>query len=584
MRLPKIGKGKTDRPIVSINIGNDFISLIKGIRREGKICILDFACRKDLGGEKTPDLISRQIYELLTSVLHTKQIKKLRIHSIISSRKLCIRVIRMPVMPASELSQAIRSRIFKYVSPDVDEVVFRFSVLGEIREKDVKKIEVVFAAIQKSLFDEYLQSFKLIDIEPNVITSACFSDWNLVRQTGLDKGAASVMLVDIESQNTDLTIYKDNRLVFTRNISIGSGDFTDILKSQPQLPLEKPEDIELLWGLGKQSGSLEGTKADTFMEIRKRLQNEAEILRKEIELTIQHYYQITHGNRVDKCLLLGVGSQMKGLVDFLKQRLEIPTEELDIPDDKLELPIDKREEFERDLPFYTQALGALLVGPDDINFAPETGLATKKFMRLVRSLVLPGKAAKFVMVFTALGIIVVLFPTGLNLYYKYQIGYYTKRRDVLQNQTLQLMDIKRRMDTLDFEKKLYLELIKQYPAYSRIIAEICKAIPAERLVLDELNFSGSKEKTGSQEFPPIKFTAIGRILGEDVDSSGITGFVSDLEKSGYFENLKISIQKRVSPGDYSLDRERGGGSSERESAEGKVKGLNFVIEGFIKTK
>lgn len=555
---------KADRLVISLDFGSDSIKMIKGMKSEDKICVSDFACQRYPAGEREPDLISRHIHKLLTSVVDARKIKKARIHSTISGRKLCIRIVKLPVMPEAELYQALRSKIRKYVSPDLAQVIFSFSVLGETQERDIKKLDVVFMAIQKTFFDEYLQFFKLTGVEPKVITSPCFSGWNLIRELGLNQGVDSLMLINIDNQETDLTVYREDRFVFTRNISIGGKNFTDKLRGQAQFSLEREEDVKLLWGLAEEGRALEATEEAHLLKIRELLQGEADVLCKEIELTAHHYYQITHGKRIDKCLVLGEGSQIGGLIDFLKQSLEISVEGLHIPDAKLELTMDRREEFERNLPLYTHALGAILIGPDDINLLAQIRPQAKKVTFPIKFFALPKTtapkmAAVAVIVFICLGLLIFTFLKGINLHYQGQIRSYKERRDRLQDRAMQLMQVKRKMDILDFEKKLYLRLIKEYPAYTVIIAEICKAIPSERIVLDELKFYSNQA---------IKFNIAGKVLGIEATESEVTNFVLALERSGYFENISVTIR----------------GGPWRQAPEVGVEKLSFAIDGVIKLK
>lgn len=565
-------RNRADGAVIGLDIGSDSIRMIKGMKSEDKICVLDYALRRYPAGDYRPDLVSQHIHELLTSVVGAKKIKKATIHSIISGRKLCIRVVKLPVMPQAELHQAIRSKIRKYVSPDLAQVKFSFSVLGQTQEKDIKKLDVLFMAIEKTFFDEYLQFFKATGVQPEVISSACFSGWNLIRELGLDKEVASLMLINIDGQATDLTVYREGRFVFTRNISMGARDFTDKLRGQARWSLEREEDIKLLWGLEKEGRPLEAAEEATFMKIRKPLQGEADIFCKEIELTAHHYYQISHGKRIDKCIVLGEGSGIGGLVDFLRQKLEVPVEGLHVPDAKLELPIDKREELKRNLPLYTQALGALLIGPDDINLLAQMRPKAKKVMLPGKLFALPKMAAPkmttgAVIVLISLGLIIFAFLKGFNLYYRHQIKSYKIRQDKSQDRTMQLTQIKQKMDILDFEKKIYLRLIKEHPAYPVIIAEICKAIPSERIVLDEVKFYSEQKKTPPPKAPlPIKFTITGGALGEDARDSDVTRFVLALERSGYFEDISVRIKGRAG----------------REPLEAEVAGLSFVIDGIIR--
>ena len=138
------------------------------------------------------------------------------------------------------------------------------------------------------------------------------------------------------------------------------------------------------------------------------------------------------------------------------------------------------------------------------------------------------------------------------------------------------MQIKRKADILDFEKRLYLRLLKEHPAYPLIIAEICKAMPSESIVLDELRFSSERRGTAAAETPPlIKFIIEGRVVGKDATSAQTTRFMLSLERSGYFENISVTIKGGAPFADAGRPQE-----PLREKAEG----LGFAIDGIIRIK
>jgi len=573
MKLGKETRGsKADRSVIGLDIGSDSIKMVRGFKAEGKIRVLDFACRKYLPSEATPELLSLHLHELLASILNTKQIKTSRIHALISGRKLCIRVVKLPIMPEQEIYQAIRSKIRKYVSPDLDQVKFSFSVIGETQEEGIKKLEVVFAALQKTIFDECLQLFNAAGAQPAAITSACFSEWKLVQEIGLDRGASSWMLINIENQETDLTVYREGQFIFTRTISIGENTFADIFKGQPQLSLSNERDLRQIWGLEAEAASVSPADKARLAKIKEQLQAEADVLCKEIELTVHHYYQITHGQRIDKSIVLGAGSQVAGLMNYLKQKLEIPVEGLNFSDARLELAADKKEAFEKDFPLYTQALGAMLVAPADINLLVQMKSQAKMGVNLLK---VSGLPKKIIISVASLALLIFICLKGVNLYYQFRIKSYERMRGKLSGQTEQLVRVKRKEDILDFEKKFYLKLIREYPSYPIIIAEILKAIPSPNIVLDEFKFYGDANRISAKDtLPPLKFTIMGRVSGKDLTGSETTNFVLALEQGGYFENISVTIS------DY-------GGYAELENmdrASKKGKELGFIVSGGIKLK
>ena len=520
---------KANKTIIGLDIAASSIKMVQASKEAGKIRVLGFGRREFSASEANPDFLSRKVQELLGGI---KELKRASIHAVVSGRKLIIRVVKLPVMPEGEISQAIKSMIRKYVSQDLEQLEFAFSVLGETQEKGIKKLDVAFMAIQKNLLNQYRQFFKLTGAEPQAVSSACFSEWNLIKKAGLDQDAASLMLIDIEAEQTDLAVYREGRFIFTRNISIGR---RDLAKEQAQLSPEQ-----------------------------------AEVFSKEIEMTAHHYYQITHGNRIDKCILLGEGSQIAGLVDFLKQKLEIPVVNFFLSDAQLELPQEGAEEFKRNLPLYTQALGALLISPNDINLLVQERKQFKKSLfPAVKSFAFPRTAFAAGVIFASLLLSLFVIFKGTNLYYQHRIKASKIRREQLQGLTIKLMQIKRKADILDFEKKLYLQLTKERSRYPLIIARICQAIPSEKTVLDELSFNSIRERRGPAEsLSRVQFNIQGRVLGQEALNQETTNFVLALEQSGYFDNISVSMNEEM----------QARGQVKEEIAEH----LGFAVNGIVR--
>ena len=238
-------KGKEDRKtIVGIDIGSDAVKVVRGMKLRGGISISDFAQKKFL--EKGPqEAVMTRVQEALSSLVDAQKIKKESVHASISGRDLCIRVITLPAIPMHELEQLIKAKIDKYISMDIDDVYFQFAVVGEKHTSGTKKLDVMFAAIKKSIFDDYLHLFATLNIRPRLVTSPCFSGWNLVRQLGLHQSVTSVMLININDQETDLTIYREKQFVLTRNIFIGTVTKGAVSGLQPPLLPIQPVDTLL---------------------------------------------------------------------------------------------------------------------------------------------------------------------------------------------------------------------------------------------------------------------------------------------------------------------------------------------------
>ncbi|MFH1777011.1 MAG: pilus assembly protein PilM [Candidatus Omnitrophota bacterium] len=553
---------------ISLDIDSDCVKAVAGKLKAGKIYLTGFAGKK----YSTKPELAKAIKEVLTATASEKEIKNAVVYSTISGSKLCTRVVKLPVMPYEELYQVVKSKVSKYVSVDMEQIVFSFFVLGEIEERGTKKLEVVFVAIQRPLLDEYEKLFKYAGIEPKVLTTVCFSGWNLIKKTGREKDITSLMLIDIENQGTDITVYKKDRIVFTRDISIGGSNFIDIMKEGLPGALNKDENINLVWNEAAQTSP--GTKNVAYENVKGMLEAEALVLSKEIELTLDHYYQITHGEKIDRCIIFGESSAIKELTNFLKQKLKIPAECLDFADLPIELTAEKKEEFKNNFAFYTKPLAALFTSADQLNLAKEIRKGTKKGKTLTRLFPQSKMFIGIIIMFIFISVTIFAILKGLNLYYQNQIRAYKVRQDKLESWVLQGIETKRKMDVLDGEKKLFQQLVKQYPAYLTIITEICNCVPLGKIELDKLEFVSQEGADRNKERSPlIKVTVHGKVLEDDSGSSELTRFVLQLEKSGYVENISATATELIPDKQYG-----------NVLLDNGVKVVNFMLHGNVRIK
>ena len=279
-------------------------------------------------------------------------------------------------------------------------------------------------------------------------------------------------------------------------------------------------------------------------QIKERLQSEGEMLRREIELTTNHYYQISHGGKIDKCFIFGQGAQITGLIDFLKKKVGIPVESFQLPPSFV-FPKDKEAELKENAAEYVNALGALMCSPEALNLSVSSVAQEQKKRQPLK---LPSmNKVSFLVIPLFVTLLVVTFGIlkGLNIYYQYQIKYYKNQQETLKERTLQVMQVKKQMDLVSDKKRLYEALSRRFPEFSDFIMEICKAIPDETVVVDELSISNvtpSDWSTGPSAAPVFDFIIRGRVIGRHLTSTQATAFVLALEKNRAFQNISITIE------------------------------------------
>jgi type IV pilus assembly protein PilM len=132
-----------------------------------------------------------------------------------------------------------------------------------------------------------------------------------------------VTLLNIGASTMNVNIVKGTRSLFTRDITVGGSQFTDVLQRSLGLNFQQAEAVK--------RGVHEAVEGIEEKSIEPLMNNVTEIVAMEIQKTFDFYRATTEDNEtvVQKILISGGGSKLAGLAQELSQRLELPVEILD---------------------------------------------------------------------------------------------------------------------------------------------------------------------------------------------------------------------------------------------------------------
>jgi len=121
----------------------------------------------------------------------------------------------------------------------------------------------------------------------------------------------------------NVNIVQGTRSLFTRDITVGGSQFTDVLQRNLGLSYQQAEAVKR--GVAEASQGIEEKAIEPLMN------NVTEMVAMEIQKTFDFYRATTEESEVvvQKILISGGGSKLAGLAEELSTRLELPVEVLD---------------------------------------------------------------------------------------------------------------------------------------------------------------------------------------------------------------------------------------------------------------
>ena len=520
MKCPKRPFLPRKNRLIGLDIGSSSIKLAEFAHQQGKLALLKLRLQEI---DSRKDNQDGQL-DALKKLFRDVNAKNAKINMVINCPQSCTKVSVIPFMPKSEILQALKWEMRNSISFPIDEAVMDYEILQEIAEGGVKKLKVAVACSPQETVDRYLDLLKLAGIGPSLFTQHGFALRNVINSL-CSKENKTVAFLDIGHSFSELLVFQDRQLVFSRKLPVAGRDFTlemtQALASdhgKTELTLDEAESIKKKYGIltSDDSEILEDkiTRAQLIALLRPNLEK----LVTEIERSLAYYREKEQGAPVELLLLFGGGSNLRNLTENLSESLRIPVQ-LGNP---LAAFQSSGSSLLNDEPetahCFASALGVALASRSDINLLPvEIKQQTKLLI----------KRSSIKALVTAVVVILVLVYAGMRI----KLGIYDKRVAVAE---LELSALSPRIEELP--KQAFLgSILSERIYWSDALKQISNLIP-EQICLTEMN---TKENILTLK-GEIKSPAL---AGEQF----LTKFMCSLEE-GVFKEVNL-ISSKDSPED-----------------------------------
>jgi type IV pilus assembly protein PilM len=307
--------------VAGLDIGS---SSIKIVELEGKLTNPSLVT---LGFENLPadTIVDGQIMELnavsevIQHVCKNFQVKSPKFVTGVSGHSVIIKNIVLPTMTPEELQESIDWHAEEHIPFDLSEVNLDFHVMSE----DAENMQVLIAACKTDRIESLKQSIQLAGKQPVVVDIDTFALQNCYELNYQPSPNDTVALLNIGASTMNINIVQGTTSVFTRDITVGGSQFTDVLQRSLGVSYSQAESIKR--GVPQDQEGLEEKSIEPLMD------NVMEMVAMEIQKTLDFYRATAEngGVQVQRLLLSGGGSKLARLPEELSQRLEMAVEILD---------------------------------------------------------------------------------------------------------------------------------------------------------------------------------------------------------------------------------------------------------------
>lgn len=313
----RFGKKKS---VAGLDVGS---SSIKMVELDGKMNNLSLV---GLGFENLPDdtIVDGQIMELnvvsdvIRNICANHQMDASQVVTGVSGHSVIIKNIVLPPMSQEELEESIDWHAEEHIPFDLADVSLDYQITSETPEAT----SVLIAACKRERIDNMKQAVQLAGKQPVVIDVDTFALQNCYEVNYQPTEAQVVALLNIGAATMNVNIVQGNRSLFTRDITVGGSQFTDVLQRSLGISFQEAEAVKR--GVRDAAQNVEEKSIEPLIN------DVTEIVAMEIQKTFDFYRATTEENEVavQKILISGGGSKLSGLADELSKRLELPVEVL----------------------------------------------------------------------------------------------------------------------------------------------------------------------------------------------------------------------------------------------------------------
>ncbi|MEO5927919.1 MAG: type IV pilus assembly protein PilM [Patescibacteria group bacterium] len=257
--------------------------------------------------DKTAALIKKMVAKSKTT--SKKVVSALPIASVFSS------IISVPAANEKELKEAIQWQAKKLIPVPLEEITLDFKTIDSTDGEGGKKVtRVLITGAPKPLVNKYVEIFKKAGLELISLETEAFA---MIRSL-VGKDRSSIMVVDIGSQRTNISVIERGVPFLNRSIATGGRAITETISKTLGIPFEQADsmkrDIRTM-----QSFAPTGDISPILTTLLKPIIDE-------VKYSFNLYQGQTEGGqgkRIDKIILTGGSALLPRLPEFMTQLMNV---------------------------------------------------------------------------------------------------------------------------------------------------------------------------------------------------------------------------------------------------------------------
>jgi type IV pilus assembly protein PilM len=298
----------------------------------------------------------------------------------VSGNEVVIRRMALPVMGRADLLAALALECRKNVNFEIMDSEIRYEILGRSERGDHPELLLHVCVAHRRRLAEIREIVEEAGLKVSLLTTRPNALRALVHATGTAPADEVVAYLEMGATSTHLTVLKGDDVRFSREFGVGGGTLTEALRTivvpgQGTIELSAEEAEALKRAHGIPFGAEESGHAGRIplSAVSVMLRPILERLARELWNSFDYCNEQFQGEAVTRVVLLGDGSRVKNLGDYLTGVLKLPVVRADLAESMADVAHVPRRRASDSVRPSELGLGLALTERGAINFVTPAG-------------------------------------------------------------------------------------------------------------------------------------------------------------------------------------------------------------------
>jgi len=310
---------------VGIDIGSNFLKMVRLRVQNGRYCLTDLFSLKigsqEINGREA--IREEQLQDIIRGRIERSGFGKVKGTVGISGRDVLHRFIHIPPVPPWKVEMMVDFEVHQHAGTGEEEIAYD-NLLLDLPKGLSQEYTVLTSMAKGPVLETFLAALARAGIQARAICPSPVAAFNAFTADLSRVEDKTVLLVDVGAFNTELVILCEKKLYFVRTLPIGGRIFTEAIKEELDVTMERAEEIKCERGIILLDGEEEAD--GEAVKISGALKRAALQLSSQIQASVR--FAATNirleNLSVDAYYFSGGGARVRGLLEYWQSMLKKP--------------------------------------------------------------------------------------------------------------------------------------------------------------------------------------------------------------------------------------------------------------------